>query len=202
MKSGILHLVMKVKKHLFLTGPEHRVPDFLLKNELSSRLSEAGGFLSRAVEEGGETRLELLPAAAFGGVEGYEPLPYLWQGPRWRTDNQVFRHQAAQLLREASWYGFAVLDPLGGFELLIPQYRAALEDFLSSQLPIVAILLSPSEAENQRQKLGLGEKELLYLRQLRQALTDDPDSAILDFSRMTPKHGQEILRAWTREVLG
>ena len=89
-----------------------------------------------------------LPAAAAGGAEGFEALPYLdLRVVPPLHDNEVFRSEGVRLLQEGAWYPFSVLDAIGGFELLIPQFRAALAEVLNAEQPFVGVLLARKEAE-------------------------------------------------------
>ena len=97
-----------------------------------------------------------------------------------KTDNEVFRVEAVRLLQEAPYYPFAVLDSIGGFELVIPQYREALAAFLSSPVPCVGILKPLEEAELMRGFLGLGERYTAFAARLRSALAADADTLLLD----------------------
>ena len=152
-------------------------------------------------EKGGLLGVELLPAAAFGGVEGFEAETYLHFGTEARSDNEVFRQTGVRLLQEAAWYPYGVLDAIGGFELVIPQFRGALTELLNSELPLLGVLLSPAEAEAQRKQLGLSERESLNTRQLHLALRSDPDTEILDFGGLGGLTAKGKLRRWIGEYV-
>lgn len=192
-----------MKKHLFLTGPDRWALSELIVRELGDKLSQAGGYMSRRDlgDRGQLQALELLPAAALGGVEGFEPEVYLRFGAEIRWDNEVFRQTGTRLLQEAAWYPYAVLDAIGGFELVIPQFRAALTELLNAELPLLGVLLSPREAEAQRKLLGLSERESLNTQQLHRALRADPDTEILEFGGLGALTTKGKLRRWMEEYL-
>ena len=129
-----------MKKHLFLTGPSGIGKTTLLREELGWMLQTAGG-LATVRECDSVLGYDLLPAAALGGVEGYTPLRFLDYSvdPPVR-DNEVFRSEGVRLLNEAPYYSFALLDEIGGYELLIPEFRHALEELLNSETPIIGVL--------------------------------------------------------------
>ena len=192
-----------MKKHLFLTGPDRWALSELIVRELGDKLSQAGGYMSRrALGDRGQLQaLELLPAAALGGVEGFEPETYLRLGAEPHSDNEVFRQTGTRLLQEATWYPYAVLDAIGGFELVIPQFRAALTELLNAELPLLGVLLSPREAEAQRKLLGLSDRESMNTQQLHRALRADPDTEILDLGGLGGLGAKGKLRRWMEEYL-
>lgn len=63
-------------------------------------------------------------------------------------DNEVFRNDGVRLLSEAELYPFSVIDEFGGYEILIPQFREALSEFLSSEQPCIG------RAEGQQECAG------------------------------------------------
>ena len=132
-----------MKKHLFLTGPSGIGKTTLLREELGWMLQTAGGLATvRECDSSGRVLgYDLLPAAALGGVEGYTPLRFLDYSvdPPVR-DNEVYRSEGVRLLNEAPYYSFALLDEIGGYELLIPEFRHALEELLNSETPIIGVL--------------------------------------------------------------
>ena len=195
--------MIDLKKHLFLTGPDRWALSELIRGELGDRLSEAGGYMSlRQRDERGEvSALALLPAAAFGGVEGFEAERYLFLSSPARSDNEVIRQTGTRLLQEALWYPYAVLDSVGGFELVIPQFREALTELLNGDKPLLGVLLSPGEAEAQRRLLRLGSRESLNTQQLHRALRADPDTEILDFGGLGALTSKGKLRRWIGEYL-
>lgn len=185
-----------MQRHLFLTGAESAVCAQMLRDALGEALAASGGFVTLRTEEG----FSLLPAAGAAGIEGFEALPYLrFDASGARSDNEVFRSEGVRLLQEALYYPFAVLDFTGGFDLLIPQYREALTELLNAELPLLAVLLSPKEAEQMRCALGLGEKVTLFGEQIRRALTADPDSLLLDCSGLARLRARRVLDSWVQE---
>lgn len=190
-----------MKKHLFLTGPADCGKHQLLREILGGAMANAGGYVTqRELLEGRILRCSLLPAAAAAGVEGFVPLPFLDLG---RTppfhDNEVFRSDGVRLLQEAAWYPFAVIDAIGAFELLIPQYRQALSELLNSELPVAGVLLGRKEAEELCRRLGLGERVRMNIEQLWKALKADPDTLIVEAAGLTRRRAERCLEQWARE---
>ncbi|MBR0208139.1 MAG: hypothetical protein IJQ43_04525 [Oscillospiraceae bacterium] len=186
-------------RRLFLCGPSGCGKTTMIRNALGGALAEAGGFVTeRAV--GADGRLlgyELLPAAAAAGVEGFAPLRFLdYTGELPTRDNEVFRGEAVRLLQEAEYYPFAVLDEIGGFELVIPQFRAQLGSFLSSPVPCVGVIKAPAGVEELQARFGLGEKFPALARRLREALENDPETLVLDVSGRGDERAAQALCDW------
>ncbi|MGI5976473.1 MAG: nucleoside-triphosphatase [Candidatus Limivicinus sp.] len=191
-----------MKKHLFLIGPSGCGKTTMLRNALGDKLAEAGGFVTERVcrADGSVEGYDLLPAAAAGGVEGYERarfLDYTKNPPK--SDNEVFRNEAVKLLKEAAFYPYAVIDEFGGYEMVIPQFREALLDILSSELPIIGVLKDAGNGETLRRRIGLGEKYTLYRDRLEEALRNDCDTLILDTSGRYDEKAHELVRRWAEE---
>ena len=191
-----------MEKHLFLTGPAGCGKSAALRAVLGPSLLNAGGFVTELERrsDGSLLRCSLLPAAAAGGAEGFDTLPYLdLSGPSPVHDSEVFRSEGVRLLREAAWYPFAVLDGIGGFELLIPQFRAALSELLNAEQPLVGVLMDRKEAEALCRRLGLSERVEANIAQLWKALKADPDSRIADLSGLHRKKSLRVLEQWAEE---
>ncbi|MBQ6403974.1 MAG: hypothetical protein IJI27_08730 [Oscillospiraceae bacterium] len=187
-----------MKKHFFLCGKNE-----LLQKELGFSLSAAGGYVIRRVNAPGEAaKAVLMPAAAAGGVEGFAcPVVLDLSNVARPKDNEVFRTEAVRIMQEAAWYPFAVLDPIGGFELVIPQYRDALAELLSSDLPILGSVLSREEAAALGASLGLGERFLMLVDRLHDALREDADTCVLDLGKTDTDAALKMLRQWMREYI-
>lgn len=188
-----------MEKKLFLTGGDPEARSRLIREALGDRLSWAGGFVMAAEpgEAGYAEGYALRPAASAAGVEGL-PSPRFLDCRAWppQRDNEVFRDFGVQLLREAAFYPFAVLDEIGGFETLIPEFREALEALLQSGLPLLGALKTAEEAEQWRQLFGLGEKMTRHTERLRSLLLSDPDARLLDLRDRPEAEVLSLLRAW------
>ncbi|MBR1457483.1 MAG: hypothetical protein IJ594_10055 [Oscillospiraceae bacterium] len=188
-----------MQKHLFLTGPTGSGKSSLIRKVLGDQMSYAGGLVTRQAlsDDGAMQGYDLLPPAALAGFEGLEAQRFLYfldQGPK--TDNEVYRNYGVQLLQEAAYYPFAVLDEIGGFELIIPQFRQALEDLLNADVPILGALKTAEEAEMFRQYLGIGERFTLHCARLHEALAGDPNTLVLEMNEPDDEAAAQAVRAW------
>ena len=191
-----------MEKRLFLTGVSGRGKSTMIENALGASLVNAGGFITRRVlrGDGSLEGFDLYPAAAAAGVDGFEPsrfLDYTVTPPT--HDNEVFRGVAVRLLEEAQYYSFAVLDEIGGFEMLIPQFRAALGNFFNAGVPCIGVLKGSKNASELRRSFGLGDRYDAQLTNLRKVLEADADTLILEISGWDDKRALDAVQKWVSE---
>lgn len=194
-----------MKRRLFLSGPAFCGKSGLIREALGRQMQAAGGFCTElsAAEDGGMLGCTLMPAAAGGGVEGFEKELFLdLRSIPPRHDSEVFRETGVRLLEEAGWYPFAVLDEIGGMDLMIPQFRMALEGLLRSELPVLGVLKTEEDAEQLRQLLGPGERFRALSGRLHGLLQADPDTEILFIERDARAEAGEAAAAWAAEYAG
>ena len=191
-----------MKRKLFLCGQAFSGKSRLIREALGRQLQAAGGFCTElsASEDGGMLGCTLMPAAAAGGVEGVEKELFLdlRQFPPLH-DSEVFRESGVRCLEEAEWYPFAVLDEIGGMDLIIPQFRVALENLLQSGLPVLGVVKTEEDAEQLRQLLGPGQRFREFSERLHRALQADPDTEILYIDSDAEAEADAAVRAWAAE---
>ena len=191
-----------MKRKLFLCGPAFCGKSRLIREVLGRQLQAAGGFCTELSSEkdGSMLGCTLMPAAAAGGVEGFEKELFLdlRQFPPLH-DSEVFRESGVRCLEEAEWYPFAVLDEIGGMDLIIPQFRVALENLLRSGLPVLGVVKTEEDAEQLRQLLGPGQRFREFSERLHRALQADPDTEILYIDSDAAAEAGEAVRAWAAE---
>lgn len=194
-----------MEKHLFLTGKAGCGKSALIITALGSKLAYAGGYMTLGKPSAGGKieRVELMPAPAAAGIAGYASECILTRtGDALFHDNEVFRNTGVQLMREAQYYPFAVIDEFGGFDIIIPQFREALLEVLNSDLPCVGVLTDEFEGERLRHALGLGEKYSAYRRALKNALEQDKDTRIVEVRHAGDTDAANALAAWAAEYAG
>ena len=195
-------------KRLFLTGPIGCGKSTLIKNALGGDAGRAGGFVTvRSLSpEDALLGFDLLPASSWAdwGVErralSPDPGRFLTFGEDGPARNdEVFRTLAPALLRCAADAPFAVLDEIGGAELTLPAFSAALYALLRSPLPCVGVLKSPAASDALRRRVGLPEDWARAARELRQFLENDPDTLVLETAGRYDDAAENALLSWKEE---
>lgn len=191
-----------MQKHLFLTGLSGCGKTTMINNALGDKLALAGGFITVRMrdEEGKVLGYDMLPSAAAGSVEGFVGERILDYSVTPRVhNNEVFRTTGVRLLKEAEFYPFSLVDEFGGFEIVIPEFREALLDFLNSDQPCIGVIKAVPNAEHLRQRLSLGDKYIKLLTALTEALKKDPDTLILETTGRYDEYAHKLVRAWVDE---
>ena len=176
----------------------------MIRESLGLRAAKAGGFITQlsSGDDGSLSGLELLPAAAIcvDGFQTMRVLDFSCSPPH--ADTEIYRTNGVQLLQDAVWYPYAILDEIGSFELVIPQFREALLSFLSSETPCIGVLKCPQEAELIRKWLGLGDKLKDFYIQLKDFLTADSDTLLLPVEEPHDVTSRKAVMQWVTEYAG
>ena len=191
-----------MKKHIFLTGSSGCGKTTLIRNVLGSSLACAGGFITerRLSADGSLAGFDLLPAAAALDPDSYDGKRFLDYSVTPPThDNEVFRNDGVRLLKEAEFYPFSLIDEFGGYEILIPQFREALADFLSGEQPCIGVLKGFKSVNELKSRFGLGERFPAYAERLHEALANDPDTLILEVKGRGDPIAKNIITKWAEE---
>ncbi|HBR09465.1 MAG TPA: hypothetical protein DD735_11325 [Clostridiales bacterium] len=191
-----------MKSRIFLEGPLGCGKSTLIRRTPGLNWTRAGGFVTQRVTDadGGLAGFVLKPARLSAcSADADAAYPFLTFGAAASRDDGVFRTEAVRLLREAESAPFAVLDELGGCELLIPEFFAALTRFLSTPTPCVGVLKSPAAADELSNRLHLPESFIPARNRLYAMLRDDPGTLILPTTGRGDAAAESILRRWASQ---
>ena len=176
-----------MKKRLFLTGPIGCGKSTAIQVALGEKITQCGGFLTRRHRE---------PYLYFTleSPDGTFQKPFLdFSSAKPEVNLSVFS--------EMSLHGTVlVLDEIGGIELLNPEFTAALEAALDSDIPILGVIKGEGPAGKLIDKLGLTEEYETAVSKLRQQLRNDPNTMIYECTQYD-ENALHLARQWTEESL-
>ena len=179
-------------KRLFLSGPSGCGKSTLLRKALQGKTAPAGGFISeRTVDETGRYLYFYLQRADGSGEQAI--FLDLRQKPPVKHDD-VFTGLAAKLLREQA--PFFLLDEIGGMELLLPEFQAALDDFLASGIPCIGVLKGMQNSQALSKTAHLPEAYLAAAESLRCGLEADEHTQILELSGWNDPLAAKLVQQW------
>lgn len=182
-------------RRLFLTGPSGCGKSTLLRAALQGRLAAAGGFITERQRnaDGSYAYFYLQRADGTGSREIFLDLRQL---PPKKSD-LPFTGTAVQLLREEA--PFFLLDEIGGMELLLPEFQAALDSFLDTALPCIGVLKSIRNSRALQTAAALPEAYLQAAEQLRNRLEQSPDTTVLEMSDFHDLAVEAAVTQWVEE---
>ncbi len=193
-----------MKKHLFLTGPSGYGKTAMIREALGDALPYAGGFITecKRSEDGSLLGIDLYPAAAAADFSAYDAHRFLdFSSGKPSKDNEVFRNVGVQLLREAAYYPYAMIDEFGGFEVIIPQFRSALADFLNLDIPIIGVIKGPEGVQELQDTFGLGERFSDMAALIRQVIAGNVHSEVIEMRRPGDARAERHVKKWADEYI-
>ena len=154
-----------MKKRLFLTGPIGCGKSTAISKALGEKASQCGGFLTRRYRE---PHLHFTLESPDGTVRK----TFLdFSGGKPEVDLAVFS--------DVDFSGdVLLLDEIGGIELLNPNFAAALDALLETDIPILGVLKGEGPAGALIEALGLTKEYKQAAKQLRQQLLNNPNTLV------------------------
>ena len=174
--------------HLFWEAFPQTGKSTLLRKYLEPYKSKLGGFSSQRLWEDDFPRAyRLVPAGDFQLDANYSPdMENVFRYHR-EKHPEVFRNYGTSLLRDASNHPLALLDEIGGAELLVPEFRTELYNLLRSDTPCIGVLKLSDKARFMQKTAGYTEDVISYNEQLRDFLKSLPDCRLVTFDRDNPE---------------
>ena len=186
-----------MKPRLFLTGPSGCGKSAMIHRELGNRTRKAGGFLTQRVrDENGKVRsFEIRSADGYGPRDRFLDL----EGDTPRIDLEIFSHVGVDYLRRATERPFAVLDEIGGVEVLNDTFMDELARYLSGDQPCIGVMKGPGPAGKLVEMMGLTVRYELARRALYEHLRNDPNTLLLEISGRDDQQALDAVRSWVAE---
>ena len=114
------------------------------------------------------------------------------------ADNQgVFRELGVRLLKAPGDFG--VCDEFGGPELLIPEFREALLEFLREDRPVLGVFKAPQAAEAVSRRITLGKDYLSAWQQIYALLSEDKNTRLLETTGRYDEKARSAVLSWVKE---
>ena len=186
-----------MKPRLFLTGPSGCGKSAMIHRELGNRTRKAGGFLTqRERDENGKVRsFEIRSADGYGPRDRFLDL----EGDTPRIDLEIFSHVGVDYLRRATERPFAVLDEIGGVEVLNDTFMDELARYLSGDQPCIGVMKGPGPAGKLVELMGLPVRYELARRALCEFLRSDPNTTLLEVRDEDDEAARNAVRQWAAE---
>ena len=193
-----------MKKHLIITGPSGCGKSTLIREVLGSSVAYAGGLITeRKLNSKGELEgFDIYPAAAVADMSSYTGQRFITKTPLGLTkDTEVFRNYGVQLLKEAEYYPFIMIDEFGGFDVLIPQFRNAIADVFNLDTPIIAVMKGDKNVKEVKKRFHLGPRFLQTVDIVKNVLASDSDVQIVEMKKPGDPKVKAIIQQWAEEYI-
>ncbi len=193
-----------MKKHLIISGPSGCGKTTLIREVLGSSVAYAGGFITERMlnEDGSLAGFDIFPAAAAADMSSYTGQRFIAKTMLGLSkDTEVFRNYGVQLIKEAEYYPFVMLDEFGGFDVLIPQFRNAIADIFSSDKPIIAVMKSDKNVKEVRKNFHLGPRFIQTVDIVKTTLINDVDTMFIEMKKPGDKKVRTAIEQWAEEYI-
>ena len=191
----------RTQAKMILTG---RNAGQFLQEAMGKQRAFAGGIYTKITcDESGTPRLyELFPAAAAADESGYTGECFIdFRGGKPVHNTEVFRGTGVRLLQEAMYYPVCMFDELGSFDMIVPEFMEALRQYIYTGPPCLMHLLSLSEGELMRRRLGLSLKYTAQLAKLQEELKKADGVLLLDTDKISERKRKRLLDIWQERYL-
>ena len=186
-----------MQPRLFLTGPSGCGKSTMIRRELGELVHRAGGFVTvRDRDENGTVRgFEIMSADGYGPRDRF--LDLTGQEP-W-IDLEVFTGVGVDYLHRAGERHFAVLDEIGGVELLDESFMNELARYMGGSQPCIGVMKGAGPAGKLVEMMGLTLRYELARRALYEHLKNDPNTCLLETTGENDPAALEAVRNWVAE---
>ena len=179
-----------MKRRLFLTGPMGCGKSTAIANALGEKITRCGGFL---------TRRHRVPNLYFTleSPDGQCAETFLdFPDGKPRVNINAFSHLGVTLLKG----DILVLDEIGGIELLSPEFAAALEQVLQTDIPVIGVMKGEGPAGALIDTLGLSEAYVRSADRLRNQLRNDENTLLYECGQFD-QQAFHLAKQWAEEYL-
>lgn len=186
-----------MKKRLFLTGPDRCGKSDMIHQALGGQIRHAGGFITVRERDDKGNILGFDLTAADGSGQNARFLEMVNGKPL--THLEVFSQMGIRLLEQAQNRPFAVLDELGGAELLDDSFVRALVPLLRGDTPCIGVVKGTGSAGKTVGVMGLNLRYELARRVMFDYMLKDPDTMVLETTGLSDEKAMELVHQWAEE---
>ena len=193
-----------MKKHLIITGPSGCGKTSLIREVLGPSLAYAGGLITerKLKDDGSLEGFDIYPAAAASDKDSYTGQRFITKTALGLTkDTEVFRNYGVQLLNEATYYPYIMIDEFGGFDVLIPQFRNAIADVFSLDTPIIAVMKGDKNVKEIKRRFHLGPRFIQTVDIVKNVLASAEDVQIVEMKKPGDAKVKAIIQQWAAEYI-
>ena len=186
-----------MRRRLFLAGPDECGKSEMIQQALGNLMGQAGGFIT--VRERDEQ----------GNIVGYDMVAADGSGQSGRflenvngkpvTHLEVFSHVGAKLLKHAQDKPFAVLDELGGAELLDDSFVQSLVQLIKTKTPCIGVVKGLGQPGKAVGVMGLNLRYELARKVMYDFMTRDSDTMVLETTGLNDTEVMEKVHQWVAE---
>ena len=186
-----------MKPRLFLTGPSGCGKSTMIRRELGDLAHRAGGF--RTLRERSEDGR--ICGFVIGSADGYGPKDRFLDltGEKPRIDLEIFSGVGLDYLRRAPERQFALLDEVGGVELLNEQFMDAFARYLQGSQPCIGVMKGPGPAGKLVEMMGLAVRYELARRALYDFLDHELNTTLIEMTGPEDENALTAVHSWVEE---
>jgi nucleoside-triphosphatase len=188
-----------MRKRLFLTGPDRCGKSEMIQLALGEKLRHAGGFVTLRERDAEGNILGFDLMAADGSGQKARFLEMTEGKPM--THLEVFSHEGVRLLNQAANRPFAVLDELGGAELLDDGFVRALVQLVRGPVPCIGVVKSLDSVGKTVGVMGLNLRYELARRVLYDYMMKDPNTQVIQTTGLEDETAMAQIRQWVDEYV-
>ena len=166
----------------------------MIRRELGDRVRRAGGFVTVRTRDENDTVVgfDIQSADGYGPRDRFLDLTE----ERPRIDLEVFSGVGLDYLHRSAVRGFAVLDEIGGVEILNESFMNELARYLQGNQPCIGVMKGAGPAGKLVEMMGLTVRYELARRALFEHLRNDPNTCLQECTGWDDPEALKAVRAW------
>ena len=194
-----------MSRHLFIKGYSQIGKSTLLLDCIRDYKKDCGGFLSqRLLDKEGVTmgfRLISIEEASSTSCRYNPTLPNIFlekTANGWIKNEDVFRTYGVELLKKSKDKTLIIMDEIGGMEIYVPEFKAAVYELLDSNKSCIGILKSQRNYKAMGKEIGSNSDIDNLREQLALDMVNKFNVEIFDYSIEKKSEGIEKMQEFIK----